>query len=92
MKRTSYRAWYEVIDIPFPEFLRWIEPLMNEGEHYEKLPRFIPYVMLPIGAALLLYRFLEVALLLLRGQSKSLIVSHEADEAVEQIAAENKEA
>ncbi|MBT7906636.1 MAG: TRAP transporter small permease, partial [Marinovum sp.] len=47
---------------------------------------------LPIGAALLLYRFLEVALLLLRGQSKSLIVSHEADEAVEQIAAENKEA
>jgi len=91
MKRTSYRAWYEVIDIPFPEFLRWIEPLMNEGEHYEKLPRFIPYVMLPIGAALLLYRFLEVALLLLRGQSKSLIVSHEADEAVEQIAAENKE-
>ena len=32
MKRTSYRAWYEVIDVPFPEFLRWIEPLMNEGE------------------------------------------------------------
>jgi len=23
MRRTSYRAWYEVIDIPFPEFLRW---------------------------------------------------------------------
>ncbi|MGB0169891.1 MAG: TRAP transporter small permease, partial [Paracoccaceae bacterium] len=40
MRRTSYRAWYEVIDIPFPEFLRWIEPLMNEGETYEKLPRF----------------------------------------------------
>ena len=27
------QAWYEVVDIPFPEWLRWIEPIMNEGEH-----------------------------------------------------------
>ena len=49
MRRTSYRGWYEVVDIPLPEFLRWIEPIMNEGEHYEKLPRFIPYFILPLA-------------------------------------------
>ena len=27
MKRTSYRGWYEVIDIAFPEWLRWIQPI-----------------------------------------------------------------
>ncbi len=85
MRRTSYRAWYEVIDIPFPEFLRWIEPLMNEGETYEKLPRFIPYAMLPVGAALLLYRFVEVGLAFSRGESRGLIVSHEVEQEVEDL-------
>ena len=85
MRRTSYRAWYEVIDIPFPEFLRWIEPLMNEGETYEKLPRFIPYAMLPVGAALLRYRFVEVGLALSRGESRGLIVSHEVEQEVEDL-------
>jgi len=26
------QAWYEVIDTPIPEWLRFIEPIMNEGE------------------------------------------------------------
>ena len=43
--------WYEVNDIPMPGFLRFIEDAMNEGEAYEKLPRFIPYA-LPIGLLL----------------------------------------
>ncbi|WP_296764123.1 TRAP transporter small permease [Sediminimonas sp.] len=82
MGRTSYRAWYEVIDIPFPEWLRWIEPLMNEGERYEKMPRFIPYAILPVGVALLLFRFVQAALRIWRGQASELIVSHEAEDAV----------
>ena len=85
MKRTSYRGWYEVVDIPFPEFLRWIEPIMNEGEHYEKLPRFIPYFILPFGMALLLFRFLQATLRLIRGEAESLIVSHEAEDAIEDV-------
>ncbi|SER02278.1 TRAP transporter small permease [Thalassovita taeanensis] len=85
MKRTSFRGWYEVVDIPFPEFLRWIEPVMNEGEHYEKLPRFIPYAILPFGMALLLFRFLQATLRLIRGEAESLIVSHEAEDAVEDV-------
>ncbi len=83
MKRTSYRAWYAVVDIPMPEFLRFLEPLMNEGEEYEKLPRFIPYFILPFGMALLLFRFIQATARLVRGEQDSLIVSHEAEDAVE---------
>lgn len=76
------QAWYEVVDIPFPEWLRWIEPIMNEGEHYEKLPRFIPYAILPIGMALLLFRLIQATLRIIRGEARGLIVSHEAEDAV----------
>lgn len=85
MKHTSYRGWYEVIDIPFPEWLRWIEPIMNDGEEYEKLPRFIPYVMLPFGMALLLFRFIQATVRVITGRSESLIVSHEAEDAIDDV-------
>ncbi|WP_319823586.1 TRAP transporter small permease [Thalassovita sp.] len=85
MKRTSYRGWYETVDIPFPELLRWIEPIMNDGEHYEKLPRFIPYFILPFGMFLLLFRFVQATIRLITGESESLIVSHEAEDAVEDV-------
>ncbi|MEL0129677.1 MAG: TRAP transporter small permease, partial [Paracoccaceae bacterium] len=62
MKRTSYRSWYEVNDILMPSWLRWIEPIINYGDTYEKIPRFLPYAILPIGSALLLLRFLQAAL------------------------------
>jgi C4-dicarboxylate transporter DctQ subunit len=83
MKRTSYRSWYEVDDIRMPGWLTWIEPLINQGEAYEKIPRFIPYAMLPFGCALLLLRFVQAFIKVLRGQAESLIVSHEAEDAVE---------
>ncbi|TMM54376.1 TRAP transporter small permease [Sulfitobacter sabulilitoris] len=88
---TRDQAWYEVVDIPFPEFLRWIEPIVNEGEHYEKLPRFIPYAILPLGMALLLLRFIQATLRLIRGEADSLIVSHEAEDAVEDVKHMNAE-
>ncbi|MDU8910605.1 TRAP transporter small permease [Aestuariicoccus sp. MJ-SS9] len=90
MKRTSYRGWYEVVDIPFPEWLRWIQPIMNEGEDYEKIPRFIPYAMLPFGVALLLFRFIQAGVRIWRGQADSLIVSHEAEDAVDDVAHMNR--
>ena len=91
MKRTSYRSWYEVIDIPMPSWLTWIEPMINEGEAYEKIPRFIPYAILPFGMALLLFRFVQATVRLLRGESDSLIVSHEAEDAVEDVKHMNAE-
>lgn len=91
MKRTSYRSWYEVIDIPMPEWLRFIEPWINEGEAYEKIPRFIPYAILPFGAALLLLRFCQAAWAIWTGKADSLIVSHEAEDAIEDVAHLNKD-
>ncbi|KIN66376.1 TRAP transporter, DctQ subunit [Sulfitobacter noctilucicola] len=82
---TRDQAWYEVIDIPFPEFLRWIEPIMNEGEAYEKLPRFIPYAMLPFGMALLVFRFIQATLRVIRGTQDSMIVSHEAEDDIKDV-------
>jgi C4-dicarboxylate transporter DctQ subunit len=85
------QAWYEVIDIPIPEWLRFIEPIMNEGEAYEKLPRFIPYFMLPFGMALLLFRFVQATLGVIAGRRNSLIVSHEAEDAIEDVKHMNAE-
>lgn len=85
------QAWYETNDIPLPEILRFLEDAMNQGEEYEKLPRFIPYAMLPFGAALLLFRFVQAMVRIVRGDQDSIIVSHEAEEAVEQVAHMNKE-
>lgn len=79
------QAWYEVVDMPMPDWLRFIEPIMNEGEAYEKLPRFIPYAILPIGMALLLFRFVQAGLRLIRGEATSLIVSHEAEDDVRDV-------
>ncbi|MDQ2088389.1 TRAP transporter small permease [Marimonas arenosa] len=85
------QAWYETEQIPMLSWLRWMEDVFNAGETYEKIPRFIPYVILPIGAALLLYRFVQATAGILRGTRDSLIVSHEAEDAVEEAAAQHKE-
>jgi len=65
--------------------LRWIQPVMNDGEDYEKIPRFIPYFILPFGMALLLFRFTQVFARLLSGEDAGLIVSHEVEEAVAEV-------
>lgn len=80
------RAWYETEQIPIPEWLRFIEPLMNQGEEYEKLPRFIPYAMLPFACTLMLVRIIQTVWAVWVGEQESMIVSHEAEEAVEDAA------
>ena len=81
------QAWYEVNDIPMMGFLRFIEDSMNQGEAYEKLPRFIPYAALPIGLFLLTLRFAQVGWQVLKGETDTIIASHEAEEMVEEAAA-----
>jgi len=82
---TRDQAWYEVVDMPFPEWLRWIEPIMSEGETYRKLPRFIPYAILPFGMALLLFRFVQAFVRVWTGEATSLIVSHEAEDDIKDV-------
>ena len=80
------QAWYEVNDIPMLDFLRFIEAPMNQGEAYEKLPRFIPYAALPLGLFLLTLRFLQAAWKVITGEIDTIISGHEAEELVEEAA------
>lgn len=89
--KTRDQGWYETEQIPMPEILRFIEPMFNQGEAYEKLPRLIPYAMLPIGCALLLFRFAQATWGLITGTRETLIVSHEAEDAIEDVRHLNKE-
>ena len=82
------QAWYEVNDIPMLGFLRFLEASMNQGEAYEKLPRFIPYAALPLGLALLTFRFIQAAWKVMTGEIDSVIASHEAEDLVEEAAAQ----
>lgn len=84
------QAWYEVNDIRMPDWLRFIEPILNEGEPYEKLPRFIPYAALPIGMALLLFRFIQAGWNVWIGRAELIIASHEAEDMVAEAAAKTK--
>lgn len=81
------KGWYETDDIFMPSVLNFLEGWFNEGEEYEKIPRLLPYIVMPIGFGLLLYRFCQLAVQLLRGTRDMIIVSHEAEDAVEEAAA-----
>lgn len=85
MRPTSYRAWYITNDIPMPGFLKWLEDAMNFGDRYDKLPRFIPYAVLPVSMALLLYRFLQAGWSMAKGDLTRIIASHEAEDDIEEL-------
>jgi len=74
------RAWLETEDIPMPEALMFLADMLNEGEAYEKIPRFIPYAALPLGLGLMTFRFLQLAWQILTGKVDKIIASHEAED------------
>ncbi|WP_160061592.1 TRAP transporter small permease [Psychromonas sp. L1A2] len=78
------RAWYETEDIPMPDILQFLSSWFNEGERYERLPRFIPYFALPLGMALMTFRFLQIAWLIMTNKLDRMIASHEAEEQLEE--------
>ena len=80
---ATERVWMETNDIPMLDILRFIEPWLNEGEAYEKIPRFIPYFCLPLGMALLVLRLFQATFQILVGRRDSLIASHEVEEMIE---------
>jgi C4-dicarboxylate transporter DctQ subunit len=72
------------------DFLRFIEASMNEGEAYEKMPRFIPYAALPLGMLLLTLRFAQLGWSVLTGQSDTIIASHEVEELLAEVTPEDQ--
>lgn len=79
---VTERAWYETDDIPMPEMFQFLADWLNEGERYEKLPRFIPYFALPLGTGLLTFRFAQLTWQVLTNKIDRVIASHEAEEAL----------
>ncbi len=73
---VTSRAFLETEDVPMPVFLHFLGDWLNEGERYEKLPRFIPYFVLPLGASLLTFRFIELGWRISSGKSSGLIHHH----------------
>jgi C4-dicarboxylate transporter, DctQ subunit len=87
------QAFYETDDVPIPELLQFLAPLINEGERYEKLPRFIPYFALPLGMTLLSFRFIQAGWHVYKGDVDLIIASHEAEDheaLAAELSAENK--
>jgi C4-dicarboxylate transporter DctQ subunit len=87
---ATERAWLETDDIPMPELLQFMANWLNEGERYEKLPRMIPYLALPLGMALLTFRFVQLGWKIIRGELDIIITSHETDDLEETLLDSNK--
>ena len=86
-ERTRDQAFYVTEQVPMLDWLRFMEGWINEGEAYDKFPRVIPYAIIPFAAALMVFRVGQALMRILRGEQVSLIVSHEAEDAVEEAAA-----
>ncbi len=89
---ATERAWLETDDIPMPEFMQFLANWMNEGERYEKMPRWIPYLALPLGVGLLTFRFVQLAYQVFTGRLDRIIASHEAEELMEELEMESPHA
>jgi C4-dicarboxylate transporter DctQ subunit len=84
---VTKRAFLEVNDIPMPDFLQFLAAWLNEGELYEKIPRFIPYAVLPISMTLLTWRLLQAGWSIAKGNQTGIIASHEVEEQLQEIGA-----
>ena len=78
------KGWYEVNDIPHPALLAWMETVFNEGEEYEKIPRLLPYFVLPLSMALMLFRFLQAGWALWAGKIDREVASHEVEDEIQE--------
>lgn len=84
-KFATTAAFLETNDVPMPEALQFLADWVNEGERYEKMPRFLPYLALPLGFGLLIIRLLEAGWRVYTDRQELIIVSHEAEEALESV-------
>jgi C4-dicarboxylate transporter DctQ subunit len=87
---ATERAWLETNDIPMPAILSFLENWLNDGDKYEKIPRLIPYAILPLSMALLTFRFIQAFFRILTHQQHHIIASHEAEDLLEKSADADK--
>lgn len=88
---VTKQAWYEVNDIPMFFFPELMGDIFNEGETYDYMPKFIPYLALPIGMTLLTLRFIQAGWHIATHRRNMLIASHEAEEAAAEAAEDTRQ-
>jgi len=74
------QSFYEVQDVPMIGVFRFLEDLINAGEEYEKMPKVVFYIVLPVSMALLVFRFTQAAVAIWTGKLTLLVASHEVEE------------
>ncbi len=85
------QSFYEVQDVPMIGIFRFLEGLINYGDEYEKLPKVVPYLVLPVSMALLLFRFIQAAMQIVRGETDRLVASHEVEDEIEEVRVQQRE-
>ncbi|MEM7317968.1 MAG: TRAP transporter small permease, partial [Pseudomonadota bacterium] len=89
--KARSQSFYEVQDVPMVDWLRWLEGLINYDEAYEKLPKVVPYIVLPVSMGLLVFRFAQVAVQILRGETDRIVASHEVEDDIDEARARSEE-
>ncbi|MEM9130065.1 MAG: TRAP transporter small permease [Pseudomonadota bacterium] len=79
------QSFYEVQDVPMIGAFRFLEDAINYGESYEKLPKVVPYLVMPLSMLLLTFRFFQAGLAILRGDLDRLVASHEVEEELDEL-------
>ncbi|MEW2916941.1 TRAP transporter small permease [Ruegeria sp. ANG10] len=85
------QSFYEVDDIPMVAPLRFLEAMINYDEAYEKLPKVVPYFILPLSMLLLVVRFTQAAVQIWRGEADRIVASHEVEDEIEEVRAQQGE-
>ncbi|WP_170505143.1 TRAP transporter small permease [Ruegeria arenilitoris] len=85
------QSFYEVDDIPMVAPLRFLEAMINYDEAYEKLPKVVPYLILPLSMLLLVIRFTQAAIQIWRGEADRIVASHEVEDEIEEVRAQQGE-
>ncbi|QBF31432.1 TRAP transporter small permease [Thalassococcus sp. S3] len=86
--RARSQSFYEVQDVPMIGMFRFLEDLINYGDAYEKMPKVIPYLVMPISMLLLVLRFAQAAIAIWKGDSDRLVASHEVEDELEEVRAQ----
>ncbi|UWR90997.1 TRAP transporter small permease [Phaeobacter inhibens] len=89
--RARSQSFYEVQDVPMVAIFGFLEDLINYGDSYEKLPKVVPYVVLPLSMLLMLLRFAQAAMQILRGDVDRLVASHEVEDEIAEVQAQRGE-
>ena len=79
------KGWYEVNDIPHPAVLGWMETVFNEGEEYKKIPRLLPYFVLPLSMGIMLFRVLQAGWAIWTGKAERVVASHEVEDEIQEV-------